>query len=209
MIIFNTKDPEDNLITWRFDSIEALKEEWNSEDPIVPANDDVVTDLFINGMQYTGEDQMERIGTDTILFEDIFDIVDGKSTPRIIKMIDLGTFSVDVSLRENGRFDVYVYHGGCSGKSYEDVTADKIGELIAEDIECLAKGYQNEFSGIKKGDMVYTQRFLNVRIEEVFDTKEEAFAAGYNEPTYCQIEGYDVRGKSIGINRMIFAAYKE
>lgn len=60
-------------------------------------------------------------------------------------MIDLGTFTVDVQLEENGKFDVYIAHEGSSGEHYTDVSADKIGELVAEDIECIAEGYQEEF----------------------------------------------------------------
>lgn len=60
-------------------------------------------------------------------------------------MIDLGTFTVDVQLEENGKYDVYIAHEGSSGEHYTDVSADKIGELVAEDIECIAEGYQEEF----------------------------------------------------------------
>ncbi len=60
-------------------------------------------------------------------------------------MIDLGTFTIDVQLEENGKYDVYIAHEGSSGEHYTDVSADKIGELVAEDIECIAEGYQEEF----------------------------------------------------------------
>lgn len=60
--------------------------------------------------------------------------------------IDLGTFTVDVELQKNGKFDVFIAHEGCSGEHYTDVTADKIGGLVAGDIECIAEGYLN--SGI-------------------------------------------------------------
>ena len=59
--------------------------------------------------------------------------------------IDLGTFTVDVQIQENGKFDIYIAHEGSSGEHYTDVTADKIGEIVADDIECIAEGYQNEF----------------------------------------------------------------
>lgn len=62
------------------------------------------------------------------------------------KNIDLGTFTVDVELQENGKFDVYIAHEGSSGEHYTDVTADKIGELVAGDIEAVTEGYLN--SGI-------------------------------------------------------------
>lgn len=56
-------------------------------------------------------------------------------------MINLGTFSVDVQMQGNGKFDVYIAHEGSSGEHYTDVTADKIGELVAGDIECIAESY--------------------------------------------------------------------
>lgn len=59
--------------------------------------------------------------------------------------IDLGTFTVDIQIQENGKFDIYIAHEGSSGEHYTDVTADKIGEIVADDIECIAEGYQNEF----------------------------------------------------------------
>lgn len=61
------------------------------------------------------------------------------------KTIDLGTFTVDVLVQGNGLFDIYLAHEGSSGEHYTDVTADKIGELVADDIECIRDGYENEF----------------------------------------------------------------
>ncbi len=58
--------------------------------------------------------------------------------------VNLGTFTVDVEMQENGKFDVYLAHEGSSGAHYTDVTADRIGELVAGDIECIAEAYQNE-----------------------------------------------------------------
>ena len=56
--------------------------------------------------------------------------------------IILGTFDVDVKLQPNGKFEVYISHAGSSGEHYIDVTADRIGELVAEDIEVVAEPYQ-------------------------------------------------------------------
>lgn len=56
---------------------------------------------------------------------------------------DLGTFTVDVQLQSDGKFDVYVAHEGSSGEHYENVTADKIGEIVSDDVECIAEAYQN------------------------------------------------------------------
>jgi hypothetical protein len=55
------------------------------------------------------------------------------------------------------------------------------------------------------GDFVYTPRFCNVRIENIFDSKEEAYKEGYTEPTHYNNPEYDILGKHIGTNRMIFA----
>ena len=54
------------------------------------------------------------------------------------KTINLGTFEVDVTMQPNGKFDVYISHTGSSGEHYSDVTANKIGEYVAEDIKCIA-----------------------------------------------------------------------
>ncbi len=55
---------------------------------------------------------------------------------------NLGTFTVDVELQNNGLYDVYIAHEGSSGEHYTDVTADRIGELVADDIECIKEGYE-------------------------------------------------------------------
>ena len=60
-----------------------------------------------------------------------------------MKNIDIGTFSVDVELQSNGLFDVYIAHEGSSGEHYTNVTADRIGELVADDIECCAEEYSH------------------------------------------------------------------
>lgn len=56
--------------------------------------------------------------------------------------INLGTFTVDVEIQENGKFDVYIAHEGSSGEHYMDVTADRIGELVTDDIECIVESYK-------------------------------------------------------------------
>lgn len=59
------------------------------------------------------------------------------------------------------------------------------------------------------GSYVRTPRFLEVRIKEVFESPEEARKHGFTEPTHYEDEQYDVLGKSIGLNRMIFAGVKK
>lgn len=61
---------------------------------------------------------------------------------------------------------------------------------------------------MKKGDYVRTPRFLTVKIEEVYEKREVAILHGYTEPTHYQDEQYDILGKSIGLNHMVFAAVK-
>ena len=58
---------------------------------------------------------------------------------------------------------------------------------------------------ISKGIKVATPRFGVVTIEEVFDTYSAAKENGYKEPTHYHGE-IIVLGKSIGVNRMVFAA---
>jgi len=59
-------------------------------------------------------------------------------------MTDLGTFTVDVQMQDDGKFNVYIAYEGYSGEHYTDVTADKIGELVADDIEYMAEFIRKE-----------------------------------------------------------------
>ena len=59
---------------------------------------------------------------------------------------------------------------------------------------------------MKKGDYVNIPRFLRVRLEAVYGCPEELYAEGYKEPTHYKSDAYTVLGKSIGDNRMLFAA---
>lgn len=64
---------------------------------------------------------------------------------------------------------------------------------------------------MKIGDRVRTPRFCTVTIKEIFENRKQATAAGYTEPTHYDFEntdGWNVAGKSIDENHMIFAAYK-
>lgn len=54
---------------------------------------------------------------------------------------NLGTFTIEVDLQSNGKFDVYVAHEGSSGEHYTDVTADRIGEIVADEVETVAEAY--------------------------------------------------------------------
>lgn len=61
---------------------------------------------------------------------------------------------------------------------------------------------------MKKGDYVKTPRFCTVKIEHVFRKPETARANGYVEPTHYSNPDYDIQGKHVGVNRMVFAAIK-
>ena len=62
---------------------------------------------------------------------------------------------------------------------------------------------------MKKGDYIQIPRFLTVKIEEVFESREKAMENGFNEPTHYEDGEYEVLGKSLGMNRMIFAGVKK
>jgi hypothetical protein len=61
---------------------------------------------------------------------------------------------------------------------------------------------------MKKGEWIETPRFCKVKIKKVFRSNERANKEGYTEPTHYRNNEYYIRGKSIGNNRMIFAAIK-
>lgn len=73
---------------------------------------------------------------------------------KIVDTVELGNFSVDVTLQENGMFDVYISHEGNSGEHYTNVTADRIGVILAGDIECIAENYHNEYYTVPKKEVV-------------------------------------------------------
>lgn len=62
---------------------------------------------------------------------------------------------------------------------------------------------------IKINDVIRTPRFLSVRISEVFNNGYQAAGQEYTEPTHYESDDWEIKGKVIGINRMVFAAYKK
>lgn len=62
---------------------------------------------------------------------------------------------------------------------------------------------------LKKGDIVYSPRFCHLELYEVFENRAAAQKAGYSEPTGYSDSEYGILGKSIGLNKMIFAAYRK
>ena len=61
---------------------------------------------------------------------------------------------------------------------------------------------------MKIGEHYYTPRFCTVKIKEMFESRSEAAAAGYKEPTYWDDEEYGIAGKSLDMYHMEFAGYK-
>lgn len=61
------------------------------------------------------------------------------------------------------------------------------------------------------GDRVYTPRFCTVRIEEIFDSPQEAAEAGFTAPTFYQDPAgvFGVSGRSLDLYHMEFAAYRK
>lgn len=62
---------------------------------------------------------------------------------------------------------------------------------------------------MKKGDNIYTPRFCDVEIKKVFKNELNAQKAGFTEPTHYKNPEYGILGKNIGINQMIFAAFRK
>lgn len=55
--------------------------------------------------------------------------------------IDLCNLDINVQLQPDGLFDVYIANAGDSGCHYTGVTADKVGQLVAEEIEIRSENY--------------------------------------------------------------------
>ena len=62
---------------------------------------------------------------------------------------------------------------------------------------------------MKINDWVVTPRFCLVKINEMFDSREAASAAGYTEPTYYKSERYGVAGKTLDMYHMVFCGYQK
>lgn len=62
---------------------------------------------------------------------------------------------------------------------------------------------------MRKGDIVYSPRFCHLEIQKVFRNDANARKAGFSEPTDYEDCDYGILGKNIGMNRMIFAAYRK
>lgn len=67
-------------------------------------------------------------------------IIDGMGNyEKDINETDLGCFTVEVTLREDGKYDAFIAHEGSYGSKYQGITVDEIGRMVADDIESVAK----------------------------------------------------------------------
>lgn len=87
-------------------------------------------------------------------------------------MVELGTFDVDIQLLEDGTFDAYISHAGSSGEHYEHVTADRIGALVADDIECIAENYGNVAAGDGLARFGYHAPYKVVQIDKMLNASD-------------------------------------
>ncbi len=62
---------------------------------------------------------------------------------------------------------------------------------------------------MKKGDYIRTPRFCTVQIAKTCRSLASARKQGFVEPTHYKDTMYEVYGKNIGTNRMIFAGVKK
>lgn len=59
------------------------------------------------------------------------------------------------------------------------------------------------------GKVIRTPRFCTVRISAIFENPEDARECGYVETTHTEMNGWDIKGKSIDMYHMEFAAIKK
>ena len=73
MIKFKSISIDGNVCEWKYNNAAELEAEWKSDyiDMDVPANDDPIFDVEIDGKTDIREATFERIGTDSVWFEDL------------------------------------------------------------------------------------------------------------------------------------------
>lgn len=62
---------------------------------------------------------------------------------------------------------------------------------------------------IHVGATIKTPRFMTVTLKEVSRDRQAAADSGYTEPTHYDNRDWDIFGKNIGENRMVFAAVRK
>ncbi len=58
-----------------------------------------------------------------------------------MKEMDLGSFSIEVKYREDGLYDIYAGHEGCSPDHHTGLTIQRVGEVVADLVDCIREGY--------------------------------------------------------------------
>lgn len=73
MIQFKTINSNGDSCTWEYENAVDLKIKWRSEscDETVPDNEEPIYDVVIDGKSDLKEATFERIGTDSVWFEDL------------------------------------------------------------------------------------------------------------------------------------------
>ena len=59
------------------------------------------------------------------------------------------------------------------------------------------------------GTRINTPRFCTVTISAIFENSEDAVKCGYVEPTHTKLPDWEIKGKSIDMYHMEFAAIKK
>lgn len=59
------------------------------------------------------------------------------------------------------------------------------------------------------GKKILTPRFCTVTISAIFENPDDAKKCGYIEPTHTDMKGWDIKGKSLDMYHMEFAAIKK
>ena len=78
MIIFKSKNIDGEIREWKFDSAKDLEDAWNSPDADVPANDDPVFDVEVDGKAIWVDRKPDKDETEqdiAVWFEDLLTYV--------------------------------------------------------------------------------------------------------------------------------------
>ncbi len=97
---------------------------------------------------------------------------------------NLGVFEVDVEYcPEDKKLDVYISHEGNSGSHYEHVDANKVGKLVADEIESIAEAYDCE---LDTSNSLSKEKALLALLTETIpeDPNEFNSETGYGEPQH-------------------------
>lgn len=71
MIEFNSRNIDGEVRKWKFNSKEDIEKEWKSPDADVPANDDPIWNVYIDGTQIVWKTNKKYTEDDPVWFEDL------------------------------------------------------------------------------------------------------------------------------------------